>query len=114
MRVTSATIWRAAWRGKSRVVSCSGPQLGSVAHGAPLTRRKPKTPRKSVRIGALIAEADIKRDIGQRMPGIREQGERGIEPQTLQIAIRRLTERFDEQLMETPYAEAAMRGKIGD
>ena len=92
----------------------SGPQLGSVAYGAPLTRREPKTPRKSVRIGALIAEADIKRDIGQRMPGIREQGDRGIEPQTLQIAIRRLTERLDEQLMETPHAEAAMRGKIGD
>ncbi len=45
---------------------------------------------------------------------IPEQHDGCVEPQPLQIAMRRLAERFAEKLMEAAHAEAAMRGEIGD
>jgi hypothetical protein len=44
----------------------------------------------------LRREADIERDVGQRCTRIREQRKRHIQPQAMQIAMRRLAERFVE------------------
>ncbi len=85
-----------------------------MAQRAPLAGRQPETPRECVRVSALIAEADFQRDIAERQAWIGQQAKRRIEPQTLQIAMRRFAEGVDKKLMKAPHAEAAMRGQVGD
>lgn len=88
--------------------------MTSVPCRAPLTGRQPETPRECVCVGALIAEADFQRDIAERQAWIGQQAKRGIEPQTLQIAMWRFAEGVDKKLMKAPHAEAAVRGEVGD
>ena len=67
-----------------------------------------------MREGALIGEADIECDIGERRARVGEQRERRVEPQPMQIAMRRLAERLIEELIKATHAETAMHDEIGD
>ena len=82
--------------------------------GSPLPGRHSEPPRERMREGALIGESGLQCDIGQCLARIGEQGQRGIEPQALQIPVRCFAERLAENLMKPPHPEAAMRGEIGN
>ena len=80
----------------------------------PLPRRQPEAFSKRMRERALIAETDRQRDIRQRYARIGEQRERRIEPQPLQITMRRFAERFEKNWWKRrmPKPQCAARSAI--
>src|ERR1700754_4374654 len=112
--VSESRVKRTSVVGRSCVGRALLSPAGSMTQRAPLPRREAKPARERMGVRALIAEPDIECDIGQRASRIGQQRKRRIEPQTLQIAMRRFAERFDEQLMKAPHTEAAMGGQVRD